>query len=370
MATFETFAVGHDFGNSEICSKVIGPAGRTFRRIPSVTSNGSWRQVEASARGIGKQVRDIMQADHYVLEYETDTPDGMRQIGKFVGQKVFDDGGSPFYSRGDSNRYWMNNYNIEALMVSTAAQIPANEYSVYVVTGLPIAVYLDDPANADRVTEQLDGTHEFSLNGVDKVMHVKSKCIMEGAGALIAYGNSGDDLQGVIDIGGHTTDLFVAKGQKPQASRCKGFAGGVAAAADRFVTAFREEYNYSVSATTAHQLIRQHIEHQPYQRVYINQQREVIDRETLSTMLEQALRDTGEQIATEIATRWNEFKWELQDILIVGGGAHYFAKDIQARFPIARVPRDPEMANAEGYAKLAEGMMYRARVQAMQSRSA
>lgn len=57
----------------------------------------------------------------------------------------------------------------------------------------------------------------FWLNGERRVMHVHSvKCMMEGAGALIAYGSNDDNtLQGVIDIGGQTTDLFLAKGQRP-----------------------------------------------------------------------------------------------------------------------------------------------------------
>lgn len=366
---FNTYAIGHDFGNTDTCSRVLAGMFKTERRIPSVFSSGSWKKVETTAKGAGKEVKDILKSDHYVLEYEAETPQGARLVGKNFGQKVFDDGDKSLDSRGDSSRYWLNNYNVEALMVSTAAQIPDKEYGVYVVTGMPISIYLDDPTNADRVQQSLigTGTWRFRLNGVDRTMHVmQAKCIMEGAGALIANGAGGDDLQGVIDIGGHTTDLFVATGQKPQPSRCKGFPGGVAAAADRFNAKFRETYNHSLNLEVRSELLRQHIENKPYRFVTDKQRNRIPDNE-IAVMLEAALRETGQDIATQVAAAWDEILMSLRQILVVGGGAHYFANDMQARFSDVHTIPEPEMANSRGYAKLADGIMHRARLQAMQS---
>src|SRR5207244_1303408 len=126
-------------------------------------------------------------------------------------------------TRGDSSRYWTNHASLEMLMVTSAALIPDAEYGLHVVTGLPISIYQADPAHPNLVREALEGTHRFKLNDQQRIMHVLTvKTIMEGAGALIVHGSHEEVLQGVIDIGGKTTDLFVAKGQRPRGALCKG----------------------------------------------------------------------------------------------------------------------------------------------------
>src|SRR2546429_6743242 len=84
---FDTFAYGHDFGNSETSGVVIGRSSRAERCIPSVTSHGSWQQVELTATGAGKSVKELLAANHYVLSYNLETPTGIRHIEKYVGQK-------------------------------------------------------------------------------------------------------------------------------------------------------------------------------------------------------------------------------------------------------------------------------------------
>lgn len=354
-----TFSYGHDFGNSETCAVMITPAGRDARRIPSVASIGSWRKILATAQGAGRDVADLLAPTHYVLEYDADG----RRIEKFIGQKVFDDGAKPMDTHGDSKRYWLNNYSLELLMVGSASMTTAHEYGLHVVTGLPISIYLDDPANSSRVQRALLGTHVFALNGVQRIMHVESvKVIMEGAGALIAYGSNQDVLQGVIDIGGRTTDLYVAKGQKPRAANSKGFSLGVAAAAERFSEKFRDAYHYTLSFEARMELLKQHVSGAPYRTVSDKEGVRVGD-ERLGTLIESALREIGQEIATQVVAVWDDILMEFETVLIVGGGAHYFADDIQARIRRSRRSLKPELANAHGYASLAEAVANRARQQ-------
>lgn len=366
MANYPVFGFGHDFGNSTTCQKMIGSS--TFLVelcIPSVSCIGSWRKVEATAKGSGKEVKDILADDHYVLEY--DYVEEGRHVEKYIGQKVFDDGEKPMDSHGDSSRYWTNNYNLEMLMVGSASMIEAQEYGLHVVTGLPISIYLDDPSNAERVRDALLGTHVFALNGRWRKMHVLSvKTIMEGAGALIAYGSNEDVLQGVIDIGGRTTDLFVARGQKPRPADSKGFSLGVQAAADRFSEKFREAYGRTLPFDIRMELLKQHVARQPYRSVkdkdYVR-----IPNERLSAMIETSLREVGQDLATTVAAAWDEILMEFDKVLVVGGGAYYFAEDIQARLKQATRSPKPEMANAQGYARLADAVAQRARLQAQRS---
>ena len=45
------------------------------------------------------------------------------------------------------------------------------------------------------------GEHRFTFNGVQRLAVVRvSKTIMEGAGAMIAYGANGELTQGCIDV--------------------------------------------------------------------------------------------------------------------------------------------------------------------------
>jgi hypothetical protein len=367
MATYPVFGFGHDFGNSTTCQKLIGSSSFQVERcIPSVACIGSWRKVEATAAGSGKEVREILAPNHYVLEY--DYVEEGRRVEKYIGQKVFDDGAKPMDSHGDSSRYWTNNYNLEMLMVGSASMIDAAEYGLHVVTGLPISIYLDDPHNADLVKEALLGTHTFLFNGTWRTMHILSvKVIMEGAGALIAYGSNEDVLQGVIDIGGRTTDLFVARGQKPRTANSKGFDMGVQAAVDRFNEKFRESYGRSLSFDTRMELLKQHVARLPYRSVKDKSGLRIPD-ERLAALIESSLREIGQEIATSVAAAWDDILMEFDKVLVVGGGAHYFAEDIQTRLQLANRAPKPEMANAQGYARLADAVAQRARL--TQQRSA
>lgn len=363
MTNYPVYGLGHDFGNSETCQVLIGGGYRIERRIPSIACIGSWKKVVAAAKGVGKEVSDILAQNHYVLEY--DNEEG-RRVEKYIGQKVFDDGSKPMDSHGDSSRYWKNNYNLEMLMVGSASMIEATEYGLHVVTGLPISTYLDDPNNAEEVKSALVGTHTFTLNGKMRVMHVLSvKVIMEGAGALISSGSSEDILQGVADIGGKTTDLYVARGQKPRPANSKGFSLGVQAAADRFSEKFRETYGYTPTVDTRMELLRQHVARQPYRAIKDKNHMRIAD-DRLHALIESSLREIGQEIATAIVAAWDEILMEFDNVLIVGGGAHYFAEDIQARIRQARRPAKPEIANAQGYARLADALAQRARLQAQQ----
>ncbi len=359
MTTYPIYPYGHDFGNSEMCAVLNSMNGRYERRIPSIASIGSWRKVLATASGAGREVQEILASNHYVLEYDN-AAEG-RHVEKYIGQKVFDDGAKPMDSHGDSSRYWTNHYSLEMLMVGSAAMTSVHEYGLHVVTGLPISIYLDDPANVERVRQSLLGTHVFSLNGVQRVMHVESvKVIMEGAGALIAYGSNQDVLQGVIDIGGRTTDLYVARGQKPRAANSKGFSLGVVAAAERFSDKFREAYHYTLTFETRMELLKQHVSGTPYRTINDKEGVRVVD-ERVAALLESALREIGQEIATQVVATWDDILMEFDTILIVGGGAHYFAEDIQARIRRSRTSPKPEMANAAGYASLAEAVANKAR---------
>lgn len=364
--SYAMFAYGHDYGNSETCAVVSGRGVRVEYRMPSITADGSWQEIETAARGLGKAVTETLADNHCVLSYELRSPSGVRTVEKYLGQTVFDFGKKPQETRGDISRYWSNGYSREMLMGLSGLIIPDEEYGLHVVTGLPIATFQADPSHADKIQQALLGAHAFRLNGRERLVHVESvKVIMEGAGALIAYGTTADQLQGVVDLGGRTTDLFVAKGQRPRPALCKGEALGVAAAAEKFNARFQARFGRPLSLESRLELLRQHVKQHPYHPV-LDVRRERVPSEQLHALIEAALREVGQAIATFVATAWTDSEagdvaTDLTTILLVGGGAHYFAQDIQARLPHASLVHRPEMANAQGYANLAEVVANRVR---------
>lgn len=364
---YHIFACGYDYGNSEASAVVSGRGARVEYRMPSITADGSFQEAETAARGLGKSIQDVLAENHCLLSYELRTSTGWRTVEKYLGQAVFDFGKKPQETRGDISRYWSNGYNLEMLMGLSGLVIPDQEYGLHVVTGLPIATFQADPGHTQKVQDALIGDHPFRLNGHDRLLHVCSvKVIMEGAGALIAYGTVADQMQGVIDIGGRTTDLFVAKGQRPRPALCKGEALGVAAAADKFNARFQVHFGRPLSLETRLALLRQHVKQRPYDPV-LDACRERVRAEELDALIQTSLREVGQAIATFVATAWTESEagdvaTDLTTILLVGGGAHYFAQDVRARVPHVTLVQRPEMANAQGYANLAEIVVNRARI--------
>ena len=359
QSTLKTFAYGHDFGNSEIDGVLVGPGWHQERQIPSVFAPGTWREVETFAGSLGRSVQEYLQYGHYVLSYVNRRD---QLVEKYLGQKVFDDGLSPSTTRADQERYWRNDYSLEALMVGSASCVQEQSYGLHVVTGLPVHLYT--PEHARRVEEALIGAHVFRLNGWERSMVVQSvKVVAEGAGALIAYGRSDPEtVEGVIDVGGETTDLYGARGQRPIRAMCAGLPRGVAAAADLFHQKFRESYGRALSLQMCTQLLRQHVAGVPFTEVR-DVHRHIVPSADLAILIETALALVGQEIATFVAQQWKEQQFEMQRALIVGGGAYYFKHAITDRLPFARVVPRPEMANALGYAALAETMLTRAHQQ-------
>src|SRR5205085_741917 len=84
------------------------------------------------------------------------------------------------------------------------------------VTALPAETYIKNTELRHTIKNALDGVHTFTLDGGKTWRTVSievANVVMEGAGALIAYGDKNASKtaeSAVIDVGGRTTDLYVA----------------------------------------------------------------------------------------------------------------------------------------------------------------
>jgi plasmid segregation protein ParM len=335
-----TYAIGFDPGNSETCTVIVDGIDKASISIPSYTAIGDLELLHS-------------------LEYRLRKDDFVYRNGgldTYVGGLAIRQSTIHSSGRGDSGRYWSDRA-LQLLLVSTSALIPDEEYALSVVTGLPVKVYLSSPDNRRRVKKALEGTHTFTINGKNtNTVHVTvERVIMECAGATIAYGLN-KAKQGVVDIGGFTTDLFASNGQEPLTHLCNGIDMGVEMVGTTLSDMFRAKYGRDLQMDEVRDSLRKSISRKgKVDGVYANNT-EVLD---MREMIHLAVDTVGKQIASWIATVWSDSKRgdtasSFAKVLLIGGGSHYFFNHIKETIPNIQTVSNPEFANALGYAAMSD----------------
>lgn len=340
----QTYSYGHDFGNAETCGVMYYKGQRLSRSIPSATAQGRLSELQGLGINLGKT--------DYVFKDVDGTGGEM-----YIGDLALTQSNLSFTGRGDINRYWSSKSRYLLLTVA-ASLIDDAEFALNIVTGLPVQTYIGDPESRQQVKRALEGKHTFALNGRVRCIHVTvERVIMEGAGALIVYGAKERGVQGVIDIGGRTTDLFAANMQTPVRQLCSGKPLGVEMAADLLSAHFQALYGRTLKADEKRDILYAHVSGgtRLYPTLYADGQPVY----NLKALVQDAIQSVGSEVASFVSTVWNDSETgkvasSFAQVLIVGGGAYYFQEHIQRVIPNAKSISHPQEANALGYAALAE----------------
>lgn len=346
----QTYAYGHDFGNAETCGVMIVRHQKVSKTIPSVTSQGSFEDL--AKLGIALKSND------YVFKSKNSDTE------LYVGDLALDQSNMSFSGRGDISRYWSEKSLILLLTVASSL-VPDTEFGLNVVTGLPVQTYLGDPDSRKKIKNALEGVHVFAVNGIVRTVHVKvERVIMEGAGATIAFGSRDKSVQGVIDIGGRTTDLFVAEGQTPLRPMCAGRPLGVEITGDLLSSNFQQKYNRPLKGQEIRKILRAYAHNTPYPTI-IARGDEVTDLEKLT---KDAFHQIGNEIVSFVSSTWSESETgsevasSFPSVLCIGGGAYYFYDQLHERISNLQFVAHPEEANAYGYGIFAEQQLQRLRI--------
>jgi hypothetical protein len=338
----QTYAYGHDFGNAETCGVLIKGGKKLTNTIPSVTTQGSYDELNRLGISLG--------GNDFVFKHKNSDTE------QFVGELAYKQANMSFSGRGDISRYWSEK-SLTLLLTVAASLVDDSEFALNVVTGLPVQTYLGDPESRAKIKKALEGTHTFMVNRTVRTVHVKvERVIMEGAGATIAYGNRDKRIQGVIDIGGRTSDLFAAEGQTPQRHLCDGKPLGVEAAGDLLSTNFQRKYGRPLKNMEIRKAMRAYVRNDDYP-VIIARGTEVMD---LRELVQDALTQIGNEIVSFVSAKWNdaetgsEVASSFSTVMCIGGGAYYFYDSLLERIPNLLFIETPEEANAYGYAIFAE----------------
>jgi len=359
MTNYTTYAYGHDFGNAKTCGITYVNGIVRNLTVTSALLTGSHRDLAHAAIGDLRQSGTIDDYSHMLKLNGKEYFIGNLAIEQSQGLSM-----GNLTEKGATRRYWSDR-NLAFLLSVSGTLIQDKEYGLCVVTGLPIETYKDEQ-NISSVKSTLEGTHTFELDGEFRTAHVTvKKVLMEGSGANIAHGASGNTKIGIIDIGGRTTDIYMTIGQRPISSLCQSHDKGVLSALEDFTKAFQALHRYTFKASDIEKLQTLYTSGKDYTKIIAVRNKGVSARE-VGDMFDRSLRSVGESIVSFINQHWGEslgndtIAGDVDRILLIGGGAYYFEPEIRAMFPrLLSIPVQPECANAAGYAKLASHFLSR-----------
>ncbi|MBO0784418.1 MAG: ParM/StbA family protein, partial [Ktedonobacteraceae bacterium] len=304
------------------------------------------------------------QSDTHVIQFQGEA------MAHAVGELALQQAVEVYHGRGDIQRY-TSKYSLRGLLTLAASLIPEAEFGLYVVTGLPAETYIKNRKLRSEIKAALDGTHVFTMDS-GKIWHrvtvEVATVVMEGAGALIAYGQQSASRMmesAVIDIGGRTTDLYVARGQVPVTEYCKGKPLGVETATQMLIDIFEHKYDRPLSLLEAREIMFAFASDDG-SRSYpdVSVYGKTISPYELERMAREAISQIGAEIVSFVASAWRQSDRDavaasFKPVLNIGGGAYYFHNFLKQRIPHLSRPEDPIHANPLGYCNMAGRLLMR-----------
>src|SRR5437588_7839964 len=222
----------------------------------------------------------------------------------------------------------------------------------------------------NNIKTALEGTHLFTGDYGKTYRRVTievTTVVMEGAGALIAYGdksNSKTTESAVIDIGGRTTDLYVARGQVPVVEYCKGKPLGVELATQMMMDAFENKYDRPLSLLEAREIMHAYASSGEINYPEVSSYGTTVSKHEQEKLVKEAVTQVGSEIASFVAAAWRQsdryaVAASFKPVLNIGGGVYYFYSVLKGRIPHLARPADAIHANAQGYCTLAARLLSR-----------
>ncbi|MBA2396672.1 MAG: ParM/StbA family protein [Ktedonobacteraceae bacterium] len=349
------YPYGHDFGNAEIGGVTTLANGQMLSRsIPTAFTKAD----TTALRGLGVDTTNSL-----ILRMNDE------EISYAIGELALEQYAEPWTGHGFIQRY-ASTYSLRGLLAVAASLIPDLECGLYVITGLPAETYIKNMNMRQTIKKALDGSYTFTLDGGYswRTIHVEvALVVMEGAGALIAYGDkttSKTAESAVIDIGGRTTDLYVARGQVPQTEYCKGKPLGVESATQILMDTFEGRFKRPLSRLEARTIMHAYASHGHLTYPDFTAYGKSIEPGHVERMVKEAITQVGTDIVSFVASTWRQSDQgavaaSFKPVLNIGGGVYYFYSLLKEHIPHLAQTADPLHANAYGYCTLAARLLTR-----------
>ena len=222
--------------------------------------------------------------------------------------------------------------------------------SLHIGTGLPLSVYFRGAqANQEAIDKKKASLQKLvtATDGSPMARIIRQSVFPEGLAAFIDYAvddqgelrvDLDNEVIGIIDIGGRTTDIAVVEPRgKIDHARSGSENIGVLDLVEAVITSLSKTLGVAVPAHTVMQALRTgHIS-------AFGTKRDITD------IIKACAQDVLQRILREIDRRLGDGV-DLTRILLVGGGANVFGL-VSEKYPHILIPEDPEFANARGFAK-------------------
>lgn len=259
---------------------------------------------------------------------------------------------SRFLTRHE-DRDWINSIEYMVLFHAALSSIKHSGTSeLTVVTGLPLAYFVDDK---ETIRDKFTGVHHVYRDERD-VLTVNVKCLVSpqamGTLASVALNDEGKQANaevlkgrvGIIDIGGHTTNILHAFRMgdiERQTDSIEMGGWNVARAMESVIERVCPGADYNDHEIA--DIIRKRS---------VKCAGKVID---LSSDVNSVLDDITSPILAKVKELWPGDGVRLDAIIIAGGGAHMIGNRIKAELKHENVSivADPVFANAVGYYRFA-----------------
>jgi hypothetical protein len=350
------YPYGHDFGNAEMGGVTVVNARNVSLSIPTAFAKADINAMQ----NLGIRMD---QSDVHIIQFSGE------ELAYSVGDLALQQSVEVYHGRGDIQRY-SSRYSLRGLLTIAGTLIPDPEFGLYVVTGLPAETYIKNMPLRNNIKTALDGTHVFTLDN-GKTWRTATievaTVVMEGAGALIAYGDknaSKTTESAVIDVGGRTTDLYVARGQIPVTEYCKGKPLGVETATQLLMDTFEAKYDRPLSLLEAREVMHAYASNGERNFPDISVYGKTISALELGRLARESVNQVGGEIASFVAMAWRQSDRDavaasFKPVLNIGGGVYYFYRVLKQRIPHLTRPDEPIHANALGYCSLAGRLLIR-----------
>lgn len=272
----------------------------------------------------------------------------------FFGDSAVDD--SRLVTRRE-DRHWIESDVYNKLIVAGLYSVVQDESVVnsmmigrvfpLVVSGLPVAYYSDK----DKLIKTLCKPFVFSSNrNTYSVIIKEARVVPQPFGTIFDYlldedgefKNGEDSLKtiGVIDIGGKTTNILVAKKLSEQ---------------NRYTTSVNYG-GWDVVRAVREYILKEHeIEIRDHEVARMLSTGELIAYGSsidVKSPIHDAIAPVYAGIRAELSRIWNNGAM-IDKILITGGGSLFLGQQIKELYPQSEIVADPVFSNASGYYKFA-----------------
>lgn len=234
-------------------------------------------------------------------------------------------------------------------MTLTAAYLLECEKQTHLVLGLPLAYYKSQYRDVKDVFQRVAAYISVNKGPERFISFSRVNIFAQGAGAVYAQSDLPEKgLVGLLDIGYYTTNCILFECTPEDLEPLKPYnltiEIGVSTALKYYSEKMGQLTGAPISLIDAQYLWKRR--HFLFRGVAIDS----------GSIISEAKKAVVSSLTESVMNIWSEKIDRMDDLLLSGGGSLEFNNEIKKVFPLARLVKEPQFANALGYLELAEGL--------------